>query len=295
MNNQLKIAIVLLGLLICFCLLSFVDPILQPEEERLEYILTDDGQILIPPYPPSEQFWLGTDQNGRDIFTYLVKGGLNTLVIVFVISFIRFVFAVPLGILAYKRKGISHSIIHGFNSFFSMVPILFIAILVLNLPMVLVSDHRLLLSVVLIALLECGAIAVAVQNHVRQIYQSSYMEGAIVNGSSKLTVAKYYYWRHVRSHVIIMFFLDAAKVMLLLGQLGFLSMFLSQDWIYDESVGIVVRNTLEIWPTMLADTRQYLRSDIWIPLFPAFMIAYTIFSLQMLGEGLRKHFERKKQ
>ncbi|MBP3953195.1 ABC transporter permease [Bacillus suaedae] len=294
MNNQLKVAIVLLSILVCFCLLSFFPDILQSEDEIKTFYTEEDGTILIPPYPPSSTNWLGTNQNGEDILTLLITAGRDTLLVVLAISLIRFVIAVPLGMLSYQNKGICHWIIHGLNTFFSMVPILIFTILVLNLPFLVVSEQRLLWALVLIALLECGRVGVSVQNHVRQVYQSSYMEGAIVNGSRPSTIFKYYYWRHLKPQLIVMFFLDTSKVMLLLGQLGFLSIFLSQMWLDEEGVGIVVRNTLQLWPSMLADTRQYLRSDIWIPLFPALLIAYTIFSLQLFGEGLRKQLEQRK-
>lgn len=293
LNKTLKLAIVLLSFLFIFAFFGPFLPNLQAEDDIKDYIIHNDKSIEVAPFSPSQYYWLGTDQFGRDIFTLLILGGRDTLLLVFIITFLRYVFAVPLGIAAYKHKGFFHLFIRGLNSFFSMVPILFFAILIMNLPIFISSHYRFLLIVVVLALLETGRVASSVQAHVGQIYRSTFMEGAVINGSSFFTIVRYYYWRHLRSQLAILFFLDASKVMLLLGQLGFLSMFFSQTWVFHEGIGYFVRNDLHLWPTMLADTRKFLQNNIWIPLWPALMIAYTIFSLQLFGEGLQKQLEKR--
>lgn len=293
MNNTLKLAIVLLTALFCFVIVGPIIVDLQDPEDVKQYIIHEDSSIEIPPYPPSELYYLGTDQNGRDILTLLITGGRDTLLLVFVITLLRYIFSVPLGIAAYKNKGFFHTLIKCLNSFFAMVPILFFAIMVMNLPIFISSPYRFFYVLILLALVESGRVASAIQAHVNQIYYSPYMEGAVVNGSGFFTIIRYYYWRHLRSQLAILFFLDAARVMLLLGQLGFLSMFFAQTWIFDEAIGFLIRNDLHVWPTMLADTRRFLHRDIWIPLWPAIMITYTIFSLQLFGEGLRKQLDKR--
>lgn len=293
MNNTLKLAIVLLTVLFTFVFLGPFLPNLQHPDEVKDFLIHEDRSIEVAPFSPSKQFLLGTDQYGRDLLTLLIQGGRDTLLLVWVITIIRYVVAVPVGIAAYKNSGFFHWLIRSFNSFFSMVPILFFAILTMNLPIILSSPNRFYYILLILALLEAGRVAAAVQSHVGQISRSTYMEGAVVNGSSFFLKVRYYYWRHLRSQLIILFFLDAARVMLLLGQLGFLSIFIAQTWVFHEGIGMLVRNDLHIWPSMLADTRKFLRKDIWIPLWPAFMIAYTIFTLQLFGEGLRKQLDKK--
>lgn len=292
MNNTLKLAIVMLSFLFCFVFLGPLLPNLQSEEDIRQFIIHEDGSIEIPPFAPSGYYVLGTDIYGHDMLTLLIQGGRDTLLLVLVITLMRYLFAVPLGIAASNNHVFFNSIILSLNNFFSMVPILIFAILIMNLPMVVTSPHRFLLVIVVLALLESGRVASSVQEHVGHISRSTYMEAAIINGTSFANVIKYYYWRHLRAQFAILFFLDASRVMLLLGQLGFLSMFFAQTWVFDEAFGYLVRNDLHLWPTMLADARRFLHRDIWVPLWPALMIAYTIFTFQLLGEGLRKHLEK---
>ncbi|WNF38582.1 ABC transporter permease subunit [Bacillaceae bacterium IKA-2] len=293
MNRTLKLSIVLLSLLFCFVFIGPFLPNLQESDSIKDYLIHDDGRIEVAPFAPSKYYLLGTDQYGRDLLTLLIHGGRDTLLLVFAIMLLRYGFAIPLGVLAYKNNGFFHRFIQSINGFFAMVPILFFAILIMNLPMFISGQYRFLSILVILSLLEASRTASVVQSHVNEIYRSTYMEGAIINGSGFFTKIKYYYWRHLRPQLIILFFLDASRVMLLLGQLGFLSMFFAQTWVLDESVGYLVRNDLHVWPTMLADTRNFLQKSIWIPLWPALMIAYSIFSLQLFGEGLRKQLERR--
>ncbi|WP_216831196.1 ABC transporter permease subunit [Alkalihalobacterium elongatum] len=293
MNKQLIFSSFLLLILLFVSIIGPYFPFLQDPEDVKEYILHDDGTIEVAPFSPSQMYWLGTDHYGVDLLTLIITGGRDTLLVLLAITVIRFLIAVPLGILARKNKGFFHLVVSSLNSFFSMVPILFFALLFMNLPMIIASEYRFVLILVTLALLECGRTATAVQTQVAQIDRSAYMEGAVINGSKWSTVLRFYYWRHLRNQLIVLFFLDASRVMLLLGQLGFLSMFFAQTWVLDEAIGILVRNDLHIWPTMLADTRKFLHSNIWIPLAPAFMITITIFTLQLFGEGLRSRFEKK--
>ncbi|WP_078429488.1 ABC transporter permease subunit [Alkalihalobacterium alkalinitrilicum] len=209
-------------------------PFLQSPEDVKEYILHENGMIEVAPFSPSKVYWFGTDHYGVDLVTLIITGGRDTLLVVFAITVLRYVIAVPLGIMARKNKGFFHGIVQSLNSFFSMVPILFFALLFMNLPMFLLSEHRLLLILLTLALFECGRTATAVQTQVGQIDRSTYIEGAIINGSKWSTVFRFYYWRHLRTQLVILFFLDASRVMLLLGQLGFLSMFFAQTRVYDE-------------------------------------------------------------
>ncbi len=86
----------LLGV-IFFILLSFVGPHLVPLDTQ-----TKIDKIY---EPPSAQFWLGTDSEGRDIFSQIVHGGKDVLVVAFLAGFISTSIAVILGSLSALAGG----------------------------------------------------------------------------------------------------------------------------------------------------------------------------------------------
>ncbi len=86
----------LLGVLF-FIFLSFVGP----------YIVPLDTQTKVDKIyqPPSSEFWLGTDSEGRDIFSQIVHGGKDVLVVAFLAGFISTTIAVLLGSLSALAGG----------------------------------------------------------------------------------------------------------------------------------------------------------------------------------------------
>ncbi len=86
----------LLGV-VFFILLSFVGP----------YVVPLDTQTKVDKIyqPPSSEFWLGTDSEGRDIFSQIVHGGKDVLVVAFLAGFISTTIAVLLGSLSALAGG----------------------------------------------------------------------------------------------------------------------------------------------------------------------------------------------
>ncbi|NPA89997.1 MAG: ABC transporter permease [Chloroflexi bacterium] len=86
----------LLGV-IFFILLSFVGP----------YVVPLDTQTKVDKIyqPPSSEFWLGTDSEGRDIFSQIVHGGKDVLVVAFLAGFISTTIAVLFGSLSALAGG----------------------------------------------------------------------------------------------------------------------------------------------------------------------------------------------
>ncbi|WP_279401469.1 hypothetical protein [Piscibacillus salipiscarius] len=58
-------------------LITFVGPQLpwiDQELEETQYVWSDDGIPIPPPYEPNGQYWLGSDHDGRDLLSLIVMG-----------------------------------------------------------------------------------------------------------------------------------------------------------------------------------------------------------------------------
>ncbi len=86
----------LLGV-IFFVLMAFVGPYFVPLDTK-----TKVDKIY---EPPSKTFWLGTDSEGRDIFSQIVHGGKDVLVVAFLAGIISTTIAVVLGSLSALAGG----------------------------------------------------------------------------------------------------------------------------------------------------------------------------------------------
>lgn len=296
-NVPLWIGIGMLFLLILFMYAAPYLPFVDRELHEVKYRWTNiEGRSLIlPAYPPMEGNPLGSDEKGRDNLSKLILGAKDSIYIVLIVAFIRYIVAVPLGIMAYKKRGIAHNILTALNNLFSYIPTIIAAAILLTLPFFLESEHRFYYSLILIAFLEVGRVAYIFQQQTYTISHSTFVEAGTILGLSRLRLIRSYYLPALLPEMIINFCLDIGKVMLLIGQLGVLEIFLTHRW-EDIGMGIFryVNHSLD-WFVLIGEHRKdiYLGKFAFI-FFPALCIMFVILTFNVLGEGLRRHFEHKK-
>lgn len=294
MNNKvLWIGGIMLGLLLFTAVFGPFLPFIDHELRKENFRLGENNEINIPPFPPSEGNLLGTDIHGRDLLSVLVVGARETLLIVISITILRYLIAIPLAITASKQSGPMYWLMNGWNQLFSGLPTLFAAILLVNMPFVLAAQHRTLWVIVILAVLEVGRVSYIFQQQAYGLSKSTFVEAGRSIGNSQLGIYRRYYFPHLLPQIIVNFVTDLGRVMLLIGQLGFFSIFVSQIWIHADIGLVMLQNTTNDWATLLADSRRYIRTDIWVPFYPAFAIAFSVVTFNLFGEGLRQYFENK--
>jgi peptide/nickel transport system permease protein len=282
-------------LLLLLMMLTFIGPLLpiidqDLERETLRY--DENRKMMKVPFPPSEQNLLGTDGEGVDLLSLIVMGAKETLLIVFVIAVVRYSIAIPIGIAASSSSGVIYWLVYKWNQIFSALPTLFAAILFIRMPFIVISENRTLWVILILALLEVGRVSYIIHQQVHSLSKTPFVESGRMVGNTALGIYRRYFMPYLIPQIIINFVLDLGKIMLLLGQLGFLSIFISQIFMtYDIGVGMLVNQT-NTWPQLLANSRGYIRTDFWIPFWPSMAIAFTIITFNLFGEGLRQHFEK---
>lgn len=290
-NKSLLIGSIMLFILLFSMLvgphLSFIDPKAEEEIVRVE-----EGVITAPPYPPSAKDPFGSTERGRDLLSLVVIGTKDTLLLVFAVAVIRYILAVPLALFATKKSGIAHWIVNGWNQLFSGLPVLFSAILLLNIPYLTFSENRVYWSILILALIEVGRVAYIFQQQTYTISKSLYIDAAVTVGSHPISIYFRHYLPALMPRIISTFFIDLGRVLLLIGQLGIFSIFINQKWVQLGFGRGELQNTSQNWATLLGTARGDLVTAFWIPFFPALAITFTIITFNLLGEGLRQHFEQ---
>lgn len=284
-----------LGMTLCALLLiiAIIGPYLPfvTLEEAQPYI-DENKDIIAPPFAPSKEHLLGTDKDGKDILSIIVYGARSTLLIVFMIVVVRFIMAIPLAILATKKDSIFFKILYGWHHMFSGLPVLFGCILILNLPFFEVSDHRTLWVIVIVAAMEAGRIGYIFQQQSSDLSKRDFIQAGRMIGNTSIGLYKRYYFPYLLPQMIVSFVLDLGRVMLLIGQLAFFSIFISQEWIQESAGTFLIINTNPDWTSLLAGSRNYIRTDmVWIPLCAAGAIAFSVIAFNVFGEGLRQYFD----
>lgn len=277
-------------------LVAFVGPYLPfvkegIQEERLRF--PPDGSILKAPLAPSSEFLLGTDYEGRDLLSVLIAGTKDTLKIIVGIVLIRYAIAIPLGLLATRKNNIFSWIVTTWNNVFSSIPAIFSALLILCVPALVMNENRLEWSILFLALIEVGKVSHVIREETQRIARKPYIEAGITVGVSPLRLALGNILPNTYPSIMVNFFIDIGRTALLIAQLGIFSVFLSQKFVQlSYGSGEMINESFN-WPTLLGQARRDILSAIWIPFYTCIAITFTIFTFNILGEGLRRYFDRR--
>ncbi|WML48577.1 hypothetical protein RCG23_25735 [Neobacillus sp. PS3-34] len=271
-------------------------PNVDPKIKEHYHILGPGGNLdfILPPYPPSERFPLGSDSKGRDIYSALIIGTRETLLNVGAISLFTFLLAIPFGV------GASHirflrTLLDGWNFLFARIPVFFFIVLLTTIPFFVFSHQRPFWMVTLIIVLELGKVAEFVRKTVTEIQQTTYYDAGIVSGTKIWGLWKWYYWPGCFSQWLSYFIQHMAMMLFLLGQLGFFSIYVSQR--FEQIKGGVAHvftmyglvNTSIGWPTFLGRTFLDIYFCPWVPIEACIVITLTIFSFIALGKGILQY------
>lgn len=141
-------------------------------------------------------------------------------------------------------------------------------------------------------MIEAGSVASIIQMQANSLSKKSFVEAAVTLGVSPIRMVKSYYFPNLLPEIIVLFFFDLGRSALLIGKLGIFSIFISQEFVQLNYGSGEIINTNFNWATLLGEARKDLQQAYWIPFYSALTITFTIFSFNLLGEGLRRYFNR---
>jgi len=269
-------------------------PLLAPENPYLrgrrvlEYV---DGAFHRPPFPPSPEHLLGTDELGRDTLSMLLYGTRNTLVAATFITMARLALGLALGGLAGWNEGqLVDQVVMGTVQTLASLPMLLIAII-----LILALDIRRGLPVFIIALCTVGwgEIAQYIRAEFIRIKEEPFLDSGRVIGLFPLELAIRHVLPNVLPALIIITLLEMGAVLMILGELGFVGVYVGGG-ISIQVDDFTQKQYLSVpeWGAMMAGSRAWARSRPWMILFPAIAFFVSVTGFNLLGEGLRRLIDR---
>lgn len=270
--------------------LPFIDSSLKEERYRVE-----NGHLVKAPYEISWENPLGSSKFGVDNLSRIVIGARETLLIVLTVSVLRYAIGIPLGLLARRRRGVAHALLTWLNQLFSSVPTLLMTVLLAAIPFFLFSSGRLYWMIGIMALVEIGRVGYIVQQQAAALAHEPYMEAGRALGLRHFRLLKAYYIPALLPEMIVHFCLDLGKVIILIGQLGVLTVYLnpgSAEAGLNNEFEFV--NTAHDWGSMISDHVPDLNyGQFGSIMVPVLAIVYAVLAFSLLGEGLRRRFNAR--
>jgi len=253
-----------------------------------------------PPFPPSEDNLLGTDILGRDILSHIIIGAKTTFYLVFLVTLLRFIIAIPLSFLAAFGEKISQKLIKFFSTVFTAIPALIICLLILNFHEIksLKLKESIIAFAIILSIVEWGRLANILMERIKGILQLNFIEGEIAIGKSKLLISLQNVLPHLIPSIVVYTFLEVGRVLLILSQLGIFGTYVGKDTIGSSTaqmLNLSIRpSSHPEWSGMLASARYGITSGhIWVFIFPALAFAISIIGFNLIGEGLNYELSKR--
>ncbi len=253
----------MLGLLIFIVLIGMA--FLAPLVTRHSPIAGDLGQRLLP---PGENYWLGTDSQGRDIWSRIVYGSRTTLLIIFMVA----VTAAPIGIVIGATAGyiggwVERVLMRITDAFLAFPK------LVLALAFAAALGPGIENAVLAIALTAWPPYARIARAETLTVRNTDYVAAARISGASALRVLIGHIMPMCMPSLIVRVSLDMAGVILIAAGLGFL--------------GVGVAPPQPEWGAMVSDGRAQILEQWWVCTYPGIAIFIVSLGFNLIGDGLR--------
>jgi peptide/nickel transport system permease protein len=260
-----------------------------PDENHLTDTVVVDGQEKnvvsldgIPIGPTWQgEFFLGADNNGRDVMVRLLYGGRNSLVIGITAALMTTLLSILLGLLAGYVGGKTDSVIRGLLDVIWSFPVLLLGVALgvalalggLQLGPITISGDSLLIPIFVIGLVYIPYMARPVRGQVLAMRGKEFVEAARAQGAGPLRIMFGEVLPNLASTILVFFTLLIANAILLEAALSFL--------------GAGVRPPNPSWGTMIDEGVERIATAPHLTIVPGLMLVLTVLSLNVLGDGVR--------
>lgn len=175
------VGLVVLGL---FAAVALLAPVIS-DSAGLS-VTRSTGGIL---QPPSSQFWLGTDENGRSIVTLLIWGSRISLLVGLLATAISMFVGTVMGLAAGYFRGFVGAALFRVTEWFLVIPFLPLAIVIAT-----VLQRGLLTIAFVIGITSWPGTALLIRSQVLSIRERPYIERAQILGAGR--------WHQIRRHIL---------------------------------------------------------------------------------------------
>ena len=226
-------------------------------------------------------FLLGTDINGRDVFSRLLFGGRISMTIGFLALFVLFPIGLLYGGIAGYFGGKTDMLMMRFAEAIMCIPSFYLLIILASiLPSGMTSIQRFMLIVIILALIGWAGFARVVRGMVLSVKNQEYVQAARSIGASRLGIIIKHILPQTTSYVIVAMTLSVPGYILSESGLSFLGLGIQQP---DAS-----------WGNMLKEAQEY-TNIIYRPwlLTPGFLIFIAVLVFNLIGDTIRDILDPK--
>jgi len=228
----------------------------------------NEQHVLRQYEPPSLSHLFGTDEYGRDVFARVVWGARISLLVGVLSVFLALVFGVAIGVIGGYKGGVIDEIILRVVDIFMSFPILVLGLFVLA-----VMGSGISRVIMAIALAMTPRVARLVRGTTLSLKEMQFIQAARAIGQRDSKIIFFHILPNVVGDVIVMGALWVGTAILVESSLSF--------------VGLGISPPTPSWGAIIRDGLDHLRNAPHIPISAGLAIFVTVFSFNLVADGLR--------
>ena len=251
------------ALVLMWVLVAIFAPLISPYDPNENYM--DDFLNL----GPSAAFWLGRDNQGRDILSRIIWGSRIVLTVGPMATFCAYVVGCAMGLVAGYYRGIADVILSRVFDIILSFPVIILYLIIIAAfgP----SAMNIVLAVTVVASPQVGRI---VRGLTLELRERDYVAAAKMRGESAFYIMLVEILPNARGPLIVDACLRMGYTTITIGVLGFL--------------GLGLPPPDPDWGGMVKDTYTMMSSSPYMSLFPCAAISSLVVGFNLLADGLRE-------
>jgi len=257
------------------------------DQIRIDGKLTDVVSVDSIPIGPtwSGEYFLGSDESGRDVMVRLLYGGRNSLLIGVFAALITTIFAVLVGLIAGYFRGWVDAVTRGVLDVMWSFPVIILGVALgvalalggLKLGPISIESGSKLLPLLIIAFIYIPYMARPVRGQVLSLREKEFVEAARAQGAGPIRIMFSELLPNLASTIVVFFTLLVANAILLEAALSFL--------------GAGVQPPETSWGTLIDSGVERIVTAPHLTIVPGVMLVLTVLALNVFGDGVRDAFD----
>lgn len=251
--------------LVFLAIIAILAPLIVPYPEHIASSVNPSAKLI----KPCQQYFFGTDELGRDIFSRVVYGTRISLGASILAVFFSVVVGMTLGVIAGSLGGWIDSLIMRITDMFLSFPPLLLAITIAAF-----AGPSLTNALVAIVVSWWPWYARIVRGQAISLKERQFVRASKAIGTKQRRIIFTHILPNCIAPVIVQASMDFGGIILTLASLSFL--------------GLGAQAPLPEWGLMINTSKNYFLNAWWYSVFPGAAIFFTVLAFNLLGDGLRE-------